>query len=72
MRDSKLVRSGNIHIVSCGMFSNVIRNVISLVLRDTDTDSKNVIFVRRSISDGQKTCSSKGISLIGYNKYTLF
>ena len=43
---------------SCGMFSNVI----SLVLRDSDTDSENVSLIRRSVSDGQKTCSSKGVS----------
>ena len=43
------------------MFSNVI----SLVLRDSDTDSENVSLIRHSVSDGQKTCNSKGVSLIG-------
>ena len=42
------------------MFSNVI----SLVLRDNDTDLENVSLIRRSVSDGQKTCSSRVVSLI--------
>ena len=46
---------------SCGMFSNVI----SLVLKQSDKDSENVSLIRFSVSDGQKTCSSKGVSLIG-------
>ena len=34
--------------VSCGMFSNVIiRNVISLILRDSDTDLENVSLIWR-------------------------
>ena len=44
-------------------FINV--NVISLVLRDSDTDSENVSLIRRSVSNSQKTCSSTGVSLIG-------
>ena len=28
-------------------------------------DSDDVSLIRRSVSDGQKTCSSNGISLIG-------
>ena len=52
--------------VSCGMLSNVIIcNVISLVLRGTDTDSENVSLIRHSLSDGQKICSSNGVSLTG-------
>ena len=52
--------------VFCGMFCNVIiSNVISLVLKDSDTDSGNVSLIWRSVSDGQKTCSSKGVSLMG-------
>ena len=48
------------------MFSNVIINsVISLVLRDSDTDSENVSLIQCSVSDGQKTLSSKGVSLLG-------
>ena len=43
------------------MFSNVI----SLVLSDSDSDSENVSLIRRLVSDGQKTCISKGTSLIG-------
>ena len=46
---------------SSGMFSNDI----SLVLRECDTDSENVSLIRRTVSDGQKTCNSKGVSLIG-------
>ena len=42
--------------VSCG---------ISLVLRDCHTDSENVSLIGCSISDVQKTCSSKGVSLMG-------
>ena len=42
------------------MFSDVI----SLVLRDSDTDLENVNVIRRSVSDCQKTCSSKDVSLI--------
>ena len=52
--------------VSCGMFSNVsISNVIGLVLRYSDIGSENISFIRLSVSDGQKTCSSKCVSLIG-------
>ena len=52
--------------VSCSMFNNLIfSNVISLVLRDSDTDSENVSLIWLSVSDGQKACSSKGVSLIG-------
>ena len=48
------------------MFINVIISyVISLVLKDSDTDSENVSLIRLSVSDGQKTSSSKGESLIG-------
>ena len=43
----------------------VFSNVISLVLRDSDMGSKNISLIRRSVLDGQKTCSSKGVSLIG-------
>ena len=46
--------------VSCSMFSNVI----SLVVKGSDTDSENVSLIWHSESDGQKTCSSKGVSLI--------
>ena len=49
--------------VSCGMFSNLI----SLVLRDSDTGSENVSLIRLSVSYGQKACGSKalkGVSLI--------
>ena len=38
-----------------GMFSDVI----SLVLKDSDMDSENVSLIRRSVPDGQKTCSLK-------------
>ena len=52
--------------VSCGMLSNVIiSNVISLFLRNSDMDSENVSLILHSVSDGQKTFSSKGVSLIG-------
>ena len=57
------------------MFSNVIiSNVISLVLRDSDTDSENVSVIRRSVSDGQISCSLKCVSLIGkyYNQIPLY
>ena len=48
------------------MFSNVIiSKVISLVLRDGDTNSEKVSLIRHSVSDGQKICSSKGVSVIG-------
>ena len=46
--------------VSCDMFSYVI----SLVLKESDTDSENVSLIWHSVSDGQKACSSKGVSLI--------
>ena len=39
--------------VSCGMFSNII----SLILRASDTDSENASLLWRYVSDGQKTCS---------------
>ena len=42
----------------------IISNFISLVLRDSDRDSENVSLIRRSVSDGQKTCSSKCVSRI--------
>ena len=41
--------------VSCGMLSYFI----SLVLRDSDTDSENVSLIQPSVSDGRKTCSSR-------------
>ena len=47
--------------VSCGMFSDVI----SLVLRNCNTDSENESLIRLSVPDDQKTCSSKGVSLRG-------
>ena len=56
--------------VSCVMFSNVNVFVLycatnpSLILRDSDTDPENVSLIWLSVSDGQKTCSSKGVSLI--------
>ena len=52
--------------VSCGMISNIIiSNVINLNYGVNDTDLENVSLIWRSISDGQKTCSSKDASLIG-------
>ena len=39
--------------------------LISLVSRDSDTDSENVSLIQRSVSDGKKSCCSKGVSLIG-------
>ena len=47
------------------MACSVISKVISLVLRDSDTDSESVSLRLRSVSGGQKTCSSKGLSLMG-------
>ena len=65
LRGNEMLLRGNEMLlqfgVSCGMFSDVS----SLVLRDSDTDSENVSLIRRSVSDGQETCSSKGVSLIG-------
>ena len=44
------------------MFSNVIiSDVIGLVLRNSDTDSEHISFIQSSVSDGQKTCSSKNV-----------
>ena len=51
--------------VSCGMFSNVIVFSPEPVLRDNDTDSEKVNLMWLFVSDSQKTCSSKGVSLIG-------
>ena len=42
--------------VSCGMFSNVI----SLILRDGDTDSEIISLIWRSVSDGQINMQFKG------------
>ena len=47
--------------VSCGM----LNDVISIILKNSDTDSESVSLIQRSVSDGQKTCTSKGVSLIG-------
>ena len=47
--------------VSCGIFSYVI----SLILRDSETDYENVRLIRRSVADDEKTCSSKSVSSIG-------
>ena len=47
------------------MFSDVSVFSSSLVLVDGNTDSENVSLIRLSVSNGQKTCSSKGGSLIG-------
>ena len=39
---------------------------VSLVLKDSDMDSENLSsLIRLSVSDGQKTCSSKVVSFIG-------
>ena len=38
-------------------------NYSHLTLRDSNTDSENVNLIRHSVSDGQKTCSPKGVSL---------
>ena len=39
---------------------------VSLVLKDSDTESENLSsLIRPSVSDGQKTDSSKGVSFIG-------
>ena len=44
------------------MFSKVIiSNAISLVLRNSDTDSENLNLIRRSVSGSQKTCVSQGV-----------
>ena len=50
-----------IFYISCSMFNNLI----SLILRDKRYGFRKCQFDRRSVSDGQKTCSSKGVSLIG-------
>ena len=41
-------------------YCGIIRYVTSLVLRDSDTGSENVTLIRRSVPDGQETCSSNG------------
>ena len=39
---------------------------VSLVLKDSDTESENLSsLIRLSVSDGQKTDSSKDVSFIG-------
>ena len=38
---------------------HMFNNVISLILRDSDTNSENINLIRLSVSDGQKICSSK-------------
>ena len=39
---------------------------VSLVLKDSDMDSENLSsLIRLSVSDDQKTCSSKFVSVIG-------
>ena len=39
---------------------------VSLVLKDNDMDSENISWlIRLSVSDGQKTDSSKVVSVIG-------
>ena len=40
----------------------IVSNVISHVSRDNDIYSGNVSLIQCSVSDGQKTCSSKGVS----------
>ena len=40
-------------------------NYSHVTLRDSDIDSENVSLIWRSVSDSQKTCSSKGVSLKG-------
>ena len=45
---------------------------VSLVLKDSDMDSENLSsLIRLSASDGQKTDSSKVVSVIGIYKLTL-
>ena len=61
--------------ISCGMFSNVIiSDIISLVLIDSDTDSKSVTLIRRSVSDVE---SSRHVTLtcnlhVAHPKYPIF
>ena len=43
------------------MFSDVI----SLVLRDSDTDTENVNLIWHFVSVGQVKCNSKGVLMIG-------
>ena len=50
--------------VSCGMFSIIIVFSPGPVLRDMDMDSDNINLMWLFASDGQKTCSSKGVSRI--------
>ena len=40
-------------------------NAVSLVLRDRDTDSENIILIWLPVTDGQITYISKGVSLTG-------
>ena len=39
--------------------------IISNVIRDSDKDSENFSLIRNSVSDGQKACISKGVTLVG-------
>ena len=40
--------------------------MVSLVLKDSDTESENLSsLIQHSVSDGQKTDSSKDVSFIG-------
>ena len=52
-----------VNIITVDVFCNIMySNIISFLLRDSDTDSENVSLIRRSVSECQKTCSSKGIT----------
>ena len=43
-------------------------SLVSLILKDSDTKTENISsLIRHSVSDGQKTDSSKDVSFIGKN-----
>ena len=61
-RGYDVILSPNAHWVET---RGIVSNVLNLALRDRDTDTENVTLIRLSVSDDQKTCSSKGVSLVG-------
>ena len=54
------------------MFSVMMVTDVSLVLKDSNTESENLgSLIRLSVSDSQKTDSLIDVSVIGYNKESI-
>ena len=58
--------SGSMLEISLSNVAAKTGNCVSLVLKDSDTDSENLsLLIQLSVSDGQKTASSNVVLFIG-------